>query len=174
MSGDCEMEEVPTAVLCRRALPSWRGTDLRRRHRYGLVVRHRRTPAVRGAARQRADHHPSLGRMGSALGADRRASPTHRRRRRPLYPLDTADGRMTLYPSARGRQCRNRSNDARVHPSGTFWIGTMGRKAEAGAGRDLRAASRRDLAALPGDHHPERDLLLAGRAIGYFADTGEE
>ena len=41
---------------------------------------------------------------------------------------------MTLYRPLEADNAATRSNDARVHPSGTFWIGTMGRQAERGLG----------------------------------------
>jgi sugar lactone lactonase YvrE len=47
-----------------------------------------------------------------------------------LYIRSILDGRMTLYRSLEADKPSNCSNDARVHPSGTFWIGTMGRDAE--------------------------------------------
>jgi sugar lactone lactonase YvrE len=51
-----------------------------------------------------------------------------------LYIRSTADGALTLYCPLEADNPATRSNDARVHPCGTFWIGTMGRQAEAGAG----------------------------------------
>lgn len=51
-----------------------------------------------------------------------------------LYRRDVAGGRLTLFLPLEADNPATRSNDARVHPSGTVWIGTMGRKAEAGAG----------------------------------------
>ena len=78
-----------------------------------------------------------------------------------LYIRHVADGRMELFAALEAENPATRSNDARVHPSGTFWFGTMGRKAEP-RGRDLRAASGEDFASLPRHHHPERDLLLGG------------
>lgn len=74
-----------------------------------------------------------LGRMASALGridAKRQLIAAED----GLYIRSVANGSMTLYRPLESDNRFTRSNDARVHPSGTFWIGTMGRKAEAGAG----------------------------------------
>ena len=48
-----------------------------------------------------------------------------------LYIRTIADNAMTLYCPLEADNPVTRSNDARVHPSGTFWIGTMGKKATA-------------------------------------------
>ena len=91
-----------------------------------------------------------------------------------LYIRDTADGRMTLYRPLEADNAATRSNDARVHPSGTFWIGTMGRQAERGLGA-IYALHRGELSRLyDRDHDPERDLLLAGRDHRLFRRHREE
>ena len=88
-----------------------------------------------------------------------------------LYIRDTADGRMTLYHPLEADNAATRSNDARVHPSGTFWIGTMGRQAERGLGA-IYALHRGELSLLyAADHHSERDLLLAGRDRSAISPT---
>src|SRR6476620_11724897 len=51
-----------------------------------------------------------------------------------LYIRDIADGRLTLQIDLEADNPATRSNDGRVHASGALWIGTMGRKAEKGAG----------------------------------------
>src|SRR5262249_37944294 len=51
-----------------------------------------------------------------------------------LYIRKVADGTMTLFCPLEADNPVTRSNDARVHPSGTFWVSTMGRKGEHGAG----------------------------------------
>ena len=45
-----------------------------------------------------------------------------------LYIRTISDGSLTLYLPLEADNRATRSNDARVHPSGTFWIGTMGRR----------------------------------------------
>ncbi len=51
-----------------------------------------------------------------------------------LFVRERASGRLTPHHPLEADNPVTRSNDARVHPSGAFWIGTMGKKAEAEAG----------------------------------------
>ena len=51
-----------------------------------------------------------------------------------LFVRETATGRMTLHTPIEANDASTRSNDARVHPCGAFWVSTMGKKAEPGAG----------------------------------------
>lgn len=111
-----------------------------------------------------------LGRMASALAridAERQLIAAED----GLYIRTIRDGRMTLYCTLEADNPSNRSNDARVHPSGTFWIGTMGRKAEAGAGA-IYALHRGELSRLfAGVSIPNAICFSPDGALGYFADT---
>ena len=90
-----------------------------------------------------------------------------------LYIRSIGDGRMTLYCPLEADNPLNRSNDARVHPSGTFWIGTMGRGAEAGVGA-IYALHRGEISRLfPGITIPNAICFSPDGAQGYFADTAE-
>jgi sugar lactone lactonase YvrE len=51
-----------------------------------------------------------------------------------LYVRETATGKLTLHTPLEADNAVTRSNDARVHPSGAFWVSTMGKKAQTGAG----------------------------------------
>ncbi|HEX6957317.1 MAG TPA: SMP-30/gluconolactonase/LRE family protein [Ferrovibrio sp.] len=51
-----------------------------------------------------------------------------------LYLRDVASGSLRLHRPLEADNPMTRSNDGRVHPSGALWIGTMGKKAETGAG----------------------------------------
>lgn len=51
-----------------------------------------------------------------------------------LYVREIATGKLALHTPLEADNAATRSNDGRVHPSGALWIGTMGRKAETGAG----------------------------------------
>ncbi|MBT1159182.1 SMP-30/gluconolactonase/LRE family protein [Aminobacter anthyllidis] len=51
-----------------------------------------------------------------------------------LHIRDSTTGKLTLHMSVEAANAATRSNDARVHPCGALWFGTMGKKAEAGAG----------------------------------------
>src|SRR6185437_15329194 len=75
----------------------------------------------------------ALGRMASALAridAERQLIVAED----GLYIRSIADGRMSLFAALEPGNPALRSNDARVHPSGTLWFSTMGRKAEPRAG----------------------------------------
>jgi sugar lactone lactonase YvrE len=51
-----------------------------------------------------------------------------------LYVREIATGRLTLHRAIEAEDETTRSNDARTHPSGAFWLGTMGKHAEDGKG----------------------------------------
>jgi sugar lactone lactonase YvrE len=51
-----------------------------------------------------------------------------------LYIRDVASGTLTLHTPLEADNSVTRSNDGGVHPCGALWIGTMGKKAEKGAG----------------------------------------
>lgn len=53
---------------------------------------------------------------------------------RGLYLRDVASGGLSLHYVIEADNPVTRSNDARVHPSGAFWLGTMGWKLEKEAG----------------------------------------
>lgn len=91
-----------------------------------------------------------------------------------LYIRTIADGAMTLYRPLEADNPFTRSNDGRVHPSGTFWIGTMGRKGEPRAGA-IYALHRGQIRRLfPEVTIPNAICFSPNGAIGYFADTAEK
>lgn len=51
-----------------------------------------------------------------------------------LYIRDVASGKLTLHTPIEADNPLTRSNDSRVHPCGAFWVGTMGKDEEKGAG----------------------------------------
>jgi len=88
-----------------------------------------------------------------------------------LYVRHLADGRMELFASLEADNPRTRSNDARVHPSGTLWLGTMGRQAEPRAGA-IYALHRGRISRLFADVTiPNAICFSPSGEIGYFADT---
>jgi sugar lactone lactonase YvrE len=90
-----------------------------------------------------------------------------------LYVRNTADGAMTLYRALEADNPLTRSNDARVHPSGTFWVGTMGRKAQARAGTIYTLHRGKILTLFPGITIPNAICFSPDGTIGYFADTAD-
>jgi sugar lactone lactonase len=90
-----------------------------------------------------------------------------------LYIRTRKDGAMHLYLPLEADNQRTRSNDARVHPSGTFWIGTMGRRAEQGMGA-IYALHGGELSRLFANITiPNAICFSPDGATGYFADTEE-
>jgi len=91
-----------------------------------------------------------------------------------LYIRTRNDGAMQLYRQLEADNPRTRSNDARVHPSGTFWIGTMGRKAEQGMGAIYALHRGEILQLFPNVTIPNAICFSPDGATGYFADTAED
>ncbi|MEK9282007.1 MULTISPECIES: SMP-30/gluconolactonase/LRE family protein [unclassified Bradyrhizobium] len=112
----------------------------------------------------------ALGRMASALG---RIDAEHQLivAEDGLYVRQIADGAMTLFCPLEADNPATRSNDARVHQSGTFWIGTMGRKAERGAGAIYALHGGKISTLFPGISIPNSICFSPDGATGYFADT---
>lgn len=112
----------------------------------------------------------ALGRMASALGridAERQLIVAED----GCYIRTLADGAMTRFCSLEADNPATRSNDCRVHQSGTFWIGTMGRKAERGLGA-IYALHRGKISTLfPGISIPNSICFSPDGTTGYFTDT---
>jgi sugar lactone lactonase len=112
----------------------------------------------------------ALGRMASALGridAERQLVVAED----GCYVRKLADGAMTLFCALEADNPATRSNDCRVHQSGTFWIGTMGRKAERGLGA-IYALHRGKISMLfPGISIPNSICFSPDGATAYFTDT---
>jgi sugar lactone lactonase YvrE len=88
-----------------------------------------------------------------------------------LYIRSVADGSLVLYRPLEADSPGTRSNDARVHASGTFWIGTMGRRAEAGAGAIYALYRGEVLRLFAGITIPNAICFSPDGVLGYFADT---
>jgi sugar lactone lactonase len=88
-----------------------------------------------------------------------------------LYIRYLSDGRMELFAPLEADNPATRSNDARVHPSGTLWLSTMGRNAEPRAGA-IYALHRGRISRLFADVTiPNAICFAPSGEIGYFADT---
>lgn len=172
MLGEDKMEVVPTAVLSAERCQLGEGPtyDADTDTAWWFDILDRRLFESRVEAGQTAIH--ALEVMGSALAR----IDAHRQllvADDGLYIRDVADGRMVLYRPLEADNPATRSNDARVHPSGTFWIGTMGRQAEPGLGA-IYALHRGELAQLYGRITiPNAICFSPDGTFGYFADTRE-
>nr|WP_295466743.1 SMP-30/gluconolactonase/LRE family protein [Mesorhizobium sp.] len=86
---------------------------------------------------------------------------------------DRATGELTLHTPVEADNPATRSNDARAHPCGSVWAGTMGKKAEkhAGAIYWFRKGEVRIL--FPDISIPNSICFSPDGATGYFADTAK-
>ena len=88
-----------------------------------------------------------------------------------LLRFDITTGASEVVHPLEADNPHTRANDGRADPWGGFWIGTMGRNAEAGAGaiyRYYRGELRQLFAPLT---IPNAICFGPNRACGYFADT---
>ena len=172
MSGDRRMEEVPTNVLCAERCQLGEGPtyDAATDTAWWFDIMGRRLFEAKLGTGQTTIH--SLEVMGSAFGR----IDAHRQlvvADDGLYVRELSNGRMTLYRPLEADNAATRSNDARVHPSGTFWIGTMGREAERGLGA-IYALHAGELSRLYENITiPNAICFSPDGTIGYFADTGK-
>ncbi|WP_412178349.1 SMP-30/gluconolactonase/LRE family protein [Rhizobium sp. PL01] len=89
---------------------------------------------------------------------------------RGLFIRNTKDGELTAYAALESNP-GNRSNDGRVHPSGSLWVSTMGRKAEKQAGAIYHVA-KGVVTRLYGDISiPNSICFSPDGSIGYFVDS---
>lgn len=89
-----------------------------------------------------------------------------------LHIRDRGSGLLTLYKELEAADPATRSNDARVHPCGAFWIGTMGKQAEREAGA-IYWLFRGELRLLfPRVTIPNSICFSPDGRTAYFADTG--
>ena len=88
-----------------------------------------------------------------------------------LYVRDVVDGRLTLHAPLEADNAATRSNDGRVHSSGALWIGTMGRRAEKGAGAIYRFHRGELLRLYAGVTIPNAICFSPDGATAYFTDS---
>ncbi|MDN4983116.1 SMP-30/gluconolactonase/LRE family protein [Bradyrhizobium arachidis] len=164
------MEQVPTSVVSAERCHLGEGPtyDVSTDTAWWFDIRERRLfEAHLGGGSIRVH---ALGRMASALGridAERQLVVAED----GCYIRTLSDGAMTLFCPLEADNPATRSNDCRVHQSGTFWIGTMGRKAERGLGA-IYALHRGKISTLfPGISIPNSICFSPDGTTGYFADT---
>jgi len=90
---------------------------------------------------------------------------------RGLYLRDVTTGDLSLHLELEADNPVTRSNDARVHPSGAFWLGTMGWQAEPEAGAIYwyyKGALRKIFDKITISN---AICFSPDGAVGYFADT---
>jgi len=90
-----------------------------------------------------------------------------------LYVRNIADGSLTLHAALEADNAATRSNDGRVHASGALWIGTMGRKAEKGAGAIYHFGGGEFRRLYAGISIPNAICFSPDGATAYFTDSSE-
>lgn len=90
-----------------------------------------------------------------------------------LMRFDIATGRREQVCPLEADRPDNRSNDGRADPWGGFWIGTMGRKAEPGAGSIWRYHRGELRRLFEGITIPNAISFAPDGGFAYFADTRE-
>ncbi len=169
-AADVLMDEVPTSVLSAERCHLGEGPtyDAAADTAWWFDIRERRLFEHRFADGRTVIH--GLPNMASALARiddERQLIVTDD----GLYVRQIADGRLDLFAALEADNPATRSNDSRVHPSGTFWIGTMGRQAEQGAGAIYALHCGRITRLYPDITIPNAICFSPGGDVGYFADT---
>jgi sugar lactone lactonase len=90
-----------------------------------------------------------------------------------LYVRDVRDGGLALHTPLEADNAATRSNDGRVHGCGALWIGTMGRKAEKGAGAIYHFHRGELLRLYAGVTIPNAICFSPDGATAYFTDSSE-
>ncbi len=88
-----------------------------------------------------------------------------------LFIRDRATGDLFLHSDFEPGKPGNRSNDGRVHQSGALWIGTMGKKAENGAGAIYHVAKGVVTKLFDSISIPNAICFSPDGATGYYVDT---
>jgi sugar lactone lactonase YvrE len=86
---------------------------------------------------------------------------------------ETATGTLTLHTPLEAENESTRSNDGRVHPCGALWIGTMGKRAERGAGSIYRFFKGEVRQLFPGISIPNSIAFAPDGSVAYLADSVE-
>lgn len=88
-----------------------------------------------------------------------------------LVIRDRQTGQIVMHQPIEADNPETRSNDARVHPAGAFWIGTMGKKSQKGAG-SIYWYREGELRKLFSDITITNSICFSPDGhIAYFADT---
>lgn len=90
-----------------------------------------------------------------------------------LQLRDAVTGRMSLAVPVEADNEATRSNDARVHPSGALWFGTMGKGAQKHAGAIYWHRKGEVRRLYPSISIPNSICFAPDGATAYFADSGK-
>ncbi len=112
-------------------------------------------------------HLPFMGSVLASIDADRQLLASDK----GLFIRDRATGELSLYRELEPEKPGNRSNDGRVHPSGSLWIGTMGKKSEDGVGAIYHVAQGVVTKIFDKISIPNSICFSPDGATGYYVDT---
>lgn len=90
---------------------------------------------------------------------------------RGIERRDRATGRLTLLLPVEAERADTRSNDARVHPCGAFWVGTMGKQGGSVAGTIYHVLEGTVTPLFPEILIPNSICFSPAGDIAYFADS---
>lgn len=88
-----------------------------------------------------------------------------------LFIRDVATGALTLHAELEPGNTGNRSNDGRTHISGALWIGTMGKRAETGAGAIYHVARGKVTKIFDAVSIPNSICFSPDGSVGYYVDS---
>lgn len=110
---------------------------------------------------------PAMGSAIFSVDADRQLVLTER----GFYIRYRQTGVMSLVIPVEDDNPATRSNDARSHPCGAVWFGTMGKKAETGAGAIYHLFKGKVTKLYPGISIPNAICFSPNGETAYFTDT---
>ncbi|SOC35029.1 sugar lactone lactonase YvrE [Rhizobium subbaraonis] len=119
-----------------------------------------------GSATKRVHDLPFMGSVFAVIDPDRQLIVSDE----GLFVRDVASGRLQLLCVLEDNPA-NRSNDGRIHQSGSLWIGTMGRSAEKGAGAIYHVAGTTVTRLFANVSIPNGICFSPDGATAYFADS---
>jgi sugar lactone lactonase YvrE len=90
-----------------------------------------------------------------------------------LHEFDISDGASRIVAPLDANNTNTRSNDGRADPWGGFWIGTMGKAAEPGAGAIWRYWRGEVRQMYPGITIPNAISFTPGGRYAHFADSAQ-
>lgn len=91
-----------------------------------------------------------------------------------LQLRDTETGKLTLHTPVEAENKSTRSNDARVHPSGAFWLGTMSKTHEKKAGAIYWFFKGELRKLYDGITIPNSIAFSEDGTVAYYVDSGEK
>lgn len=92
---------------------------------------------------------------------------------RGLYVREVATGRLTLHTAVEADNEVTRSNDARVHPGGSLWFGTMAKDEDIGAGNIYWYREGELRLLFPAVTIPNSICFSPDGTVAYYTDTHE-